>query len=343
MYMWKKILILFFALLFFSCSCRQKEVYRPPSFPFEDKIEMHLLSPSLQLSYPLGIFTAGDCIIVFGYSREGWIHVYDKNDGNYLGSHIRSGRGPGEVLNGTVMQVSAAEGVLQVFDETTMEMYQYDISRLKYGNVEFLGKKSFPASCIPVRSAWRISDEMYLLNGGAVLLGGQSGRFQLLRDDALVSSYEEFPVKDEIRRKTFLSTVTALSPDRTKFADGTLFGGILETFDIGEEGIALNACRMFFPPEITFESGVVKHKRGMKWGFSAICASDEVLYGVFIGDEDPSCFNNISMFDWNGTELARYKTDCNILRLCCDTDRPDRIYAVSVKDGEYHLAYCDIP
>lgn len=343
LHMRKTILILFQVLLLYSCSCRQEQVYNSPSFPVEDEVALHILSTSLQLSYPLGVSTFDDCVIVFGYSREGWIHVYDKNTGDYLGSHIPSGRGPGEVLNGIMMQVVDADGLLSVFDETTMEMYQYDISGLKQGDVKYLGKESFPESCSPVRSAWKVAESMYLLNGGVGLSEGQYGRFQLLQDGVLASLYEDFPVKDDISRKTFLSSVTALSPDMSKFADGTLFGGILETFDITEKGIMLRSCRMFYPPEITFDSGVVRHKKGMKWGFSSICASDDVLYGVFIGNEDPSSFNNISLFDWNGKELAKYETDSDILRLCCDTGRDDRLYAVSVKDGEYCLGYCDIP
>ena len=60
-------------------------------------------------------------------------------------------------------------------------------------------------------------------------------------------------------------------------------------------------------------------------GFPSLCSTDEYVYGVFINGKNPDDFNNISVFDWEGNEVATYETDCNVLRICCDDNRELRL------------------
>ena len=74
--------------------------------------------------------------------------------------------------------------------------------------------------------------------------------------------------------------------------------------------IVCSGSRMFYPPAI---------------GFPSLCSTDEYVYGVFINGKNPDDFNNISVFDWEGNEVATYETDCNVLRICCDDNRELRL------------------
>ena len=48
-----------------------------------------------------------------------------------------------------------------------------------------------------------------------------------------------------------------------------------------------------------------------------------------IGDSDPNKLNNISVFDWNGKGLIRYKTDKQIFKLSCYPGNPSELYALT--------------
>ena len=73
---------------------------------------------------------------------------------------------------------------------------------------------------------------------------------------------------------------------------------------------------MFYPPAIETMGGVVLDTPETVFGFPSLCSTDE---------KNPDDFNNISVFDWKGNEVATYETDCNVLRICCDDNRELRL------------------
>lgn len=91
-------------------------------------------------------------------------------------------------------------------------------------------------------------------------------------------------------------------------ATGTLYGGILEIFHLSDSSISLSDVYRLYEPSVSFSSGDLIPEKDMKYGFSAMSATDDVIYSVLIGDPDPNKLNNISVFDWNGKGLIRYKT-----------------------------------
>ena len=94
--------------------------------------------------------------------------------------------------------------------------------------------------------------------------------------------------------------------------------------------IVCSGSRMFYPPAIETMGGVVLDTPETVFGFPSLgfpslCSTDEYVYGVFINGKNPDDFNNISVFDWEGNEVATYETDCNVLRICCDDNRELRL------------------
>ena len=85
-------------------------------------------------------------------------------------------------------------------------------------------------------------------------------------------------------------------------------------------------------------SGTIQNTEETVWGFSALCATDERIYSVFIGDKNPNLFNNLSVFDWDGRELIKYNTDCLVLRICASTQEPNKLYGIAFSEThEFYL------
>ena len=151
------------------------------------------------------------------------------------------------------------------------------------------------------------------------------------------ADYNDFPIDTPEERSVWLSPAIAVSPDCKKMVVGTLYGGVLELFDLSK-GIELKAIRKFYPPVVQYLSGTIQNTKETVWGFSALCATDEKVYSVFIGDKNPNLFNNLSVFDWDGRELIKYNTDCLILRICASIREPNKLYGIAFsKTREFYL------
>ncbi len=340
MLMWKNVLIWLSVLVTASCA-NGNQSYDAPVFPETGKLSCNIISGPLSLGYPVALCGYGNNLLVLASSSDGWIHVYDRVNGESKGHYIKSGRGPGEVLNAVQMDVVGSE--LSIFDELSGKMFLYDIDTLSTQMFSFRQDVGFSQYGKPMRQAWKVQDNVYLAFGQIGVTDDELGRFQLLSEDTVLSVYNVFPTSTDIEQKTFLSSFYAFSPDRTKFVNGTLFGAILEAFDVSGSEIHLTGQRMIYPPLIEFQSGVVRHKTNMLWGFSSLCASDSRIYSVFINSDNPNKFDNIAVFDWAGHEIACYDVDYDILRIYYTEDSPDRLYAIVIDNHEYYLAYIDMP
>ena len=100
---------------------------------------------------------------------------------------------------------------------------------------------------------------------------------------------------------------------------------------------------MFYPPAIEYQSGVTSPTEQTVFGFTSLCSTNEYIYGVFLGSKDMNDFDNISVFDWDGREVATFDTDCNVLRICCSDSEPGRIYAIAVSpENSFYLVSFDL-
>lgn len=337
----KNLLILFNIILLVSCN-DGKRTYSSPSFPVKRELSCRIVSGPLHLGYPVALSGYGNNLFVLASSPNGWVHVYDRENGVCKGSRIKAGRGPGEVINAIQVDVDETLCELSIYDEASEKLSIYDIDTLQSQTFTFKQAVDFSHYGKPVRQVWKLRDKKYLSFGQVGVPEGKLGRFQLLYDDE-IHSYNAFPTTADAEQKAFLSSFYALSPDRSKLANGTLFGAILETFDVSGKEIRLAGQRLIYPPAVEFKSGVVRHKTGIVWGFSSICASDDMIFCVFIDSERPDKFDNVAVFDWEGKEIACYNMDYDILRLFYTEDSPDSLYAIVVSGHEYYLAHIDIP
>ena len=125
-------------------------------------------------------------------------------------------------------------------------------------------------------------------------------------------------------------------------AVGTLFGGILEFFQLSDD-INISSTRYFYSPEVNFSGGSLLPTDQTVYGFSALCATDALLYSVMIADKDPNQFNKICTVDCKGNEIAKYQTDCLVFNLCASDTDTNRLYAIAISQEKgFYLVSFDL-
>lgn len=254
-----------------------------------------------------------------------------------MGSTVHAGQGPGEIHTALSLMVDGDN--LQIYDQSQKKLFNYSVNNEDDSlQVSFVDDVNFSSCSGIVRRAWDL--------GGQYLVDGQLGvektgqkRFQLYDGNSVVSQYNDFPVENEDMKKAFLSPNVCFSPSKNKMATGTLYGGVLETFDLSSTSISLSGVYRFYEPLVSFKAGELVPATDMKYGFSAMCATDDVIYSVLIGDSDPDNLYNISIFDWNGKGLAQYKTDRQIFKLSCYSGTPSELYALTYSRSEGFSLY----
>lgn len=189
-----------------SCANADKS-YNAPVFPETGKLSCRIISGPLAMSYPVALCGSGDNLLVLASSADGWIHVYDKDNGGHKGSYLIAGRGPGEVLNATQADLTGDE--LALYDELSGKMFLYDIDTSAAQMFSFKYNMDFSRYVKPVRQAWKLQDNTYLAFGQVGVPDNELGRFQILSEDTVLSDYNVFPVSSEVEQKTFLSSFYA--------------------------------------------------------------------------------------------------------------------------------------
>lgn len=329
--------VLIIVLIFSLYSCSSDNTYNEPQFIEKHEITGKCLSDDLMISYAYDMAVDSRYVYILALSEGKWVHVYDKHDGRYLGSNVPAGQGPGEIHTALSMMVDRDN--LQIYDQSQKKLFNYSVKNDDDSlQVSFVDDISFSSCNGIVRRAWDL--------GGQYLVDGQLGvektgqkRFQIYDGNSVVCQYNDFPVENEDTKKVFLSPNVCFSPSKNKVATGTLYGGVLETFDLSSTSISLSGIYRFYEPLVSFEAGDLVPATDMKYGFSAMCATEDMIYSVLIGDSDPNNLYNISIFDWEGKGLARYKTDKQIFKLSCYSGAPSELYALTFSRSEGFSLY----
>ena len=86
--------------------------------------------------------------------------------------------------------------------------------------------------------------------------------------------------------------------------------------------------------------GGVRPDADMVYGFASLCSTEDNIYAIWVGDKNPNALNSITVFDWSGTEIARYQTNHLVFMMAIDENEPEKLYAL-VYDEEkgFSLVY----
>lgn len=330
----KCIVILSILLL---CNCSQNEGYRKASFHDERTAELQVIGEPMVVGVPLDLCHEGKYLFVLAYSPQFWLHVYDKESGKLVSESIMVGRGPGEGLNFASMDYIEEEQNLYIFDMVLRKSVVYNLDG-DNGTARFIKEIEHPSEGV-IRKCHTLTDGTFLYEG---YLQGDDKDTRLTLSDGVssIDAYMEFPgIKNDDDKYAFILGVSKADPHNGRYVSGTLYGAVLECFDVVGNEIKLHSVRLIEPPMMDMSGSSIKPKQGVKYGFSTFCFDGDLIYANFIDSGDAYKFNHIATFDWKGREKIRYTADQNILRLCPGEKTGKELYCiVSSPESEFSLA-----
>lgn len=343
--MWKDILIgisvLNLLLGIYSCDSHHTPVYQKPEFPTEADITTHILTDTALIAYPYDVCIDDSFLYVLSLVADQWVQVYDKNSGAWICSGIHEGQGPQEVISGTSLYFDKNTKLFYLYDQGQSKMitFSFDKKEKKFINIQQI---SLAETNGVVRMAWPLGADRYLTDGQQGENTKRMQRFLIYEKDRLITQYDSFPIPETDKDLIFILAAKSLSPDKTKLAVGTLWGGSLETFQVSRQ-ITPISTRLFYPIDIRFVEGAIRPTEQTIYGFTSLLAFDHRIYGIWIGDKNPNHTSAIVTFDWEGNEIAKYNTDCILLRICKESEDSNRIYAIAASEEKgFYIVYFDM-
>lgn len=134
-----------------------------------------------------------------------------------------------------------------------------------------------------------------------------------------------------------------LSPDGKTLVSATYIGGILELFDIDDNGLKLRTARFFFEPRYNYAQGAkprwVTTSSKSIIGFEDLFLTNDAIYGLVWGVERPQMENSMPQlfcFDFDGNPVKSYILNDALESVAVDDD--GTIYGVGCDSvGQYKL------
>ena len=248
-------------------------------------------------------------------------------------------------------------------DGGMMSYYDFEKGRALFVNIDSLmrGTYAYGEQSLEIPAETRVMQNagdnmiLYMSNRSEYADTSSSRRFTLqeISTGKTVLSYDYFPIEDDaVRYRLYNFTYSlAISPDKSRFAVGTLWGAVLETYSIGVDSISRLYTGYFAEPEFDAVHLSLAENERTVLGFRDLYAENDRLYAVYNGELISSAeaernsslvFNDIAVFDWDGNPLELIRTDYCIDRICY-SERENVIYgAVRDIDDIMYLARLDL-
>ena len=346
-YLYKGIIPTVILFLLISCNTSQKE-FSPPVFEKQVKLKHAVIQDTLLISLPREIISFDKYVVINGLADGKYLHVYDKQTGEYLGGYVGRGQGPGEIATWCeYLDYYKKEQKVSLFEINTNRCFIYAVNDDSKDLLTFEQTKSFSSNSTlgNLWSIFLIDENLYLINSRIPPESNkQNLRFSLITETGeKTSEYNRFATDDSWAY--VLQRSMSVSPNRRKMAHAIIYGAVLETFEIGDS-IRLIQEKLFYPTILEAKQGVspVPTDETIQ-GFLDICTSDEYIFSILCGSKisEPNAgFNHISVFNWQGEPVVRFETDIDLWRISYNED-DNMIYAVArTEEYEYILVKFDI-
>lgn len=331
------ILICLFAFIVFSCSRNERVNYETPEFPFEKELSFEIINDDFIFGNIAFISIYDSSLIIVGSSMCNYVvHIFSRNDGDFIVSTGKIGQGPGELVNPWYFSFDQKNGRLFVHDVGKNAVVVFDMDGVtSYTNPtieEFRFNNDEPI----LNSSRFLRDSLFLLDLGrpAIAIGTKHRVF----DGVEVPTHPDFRNIDDWQLFLLMNSLLAINPAGDRFVIGTTIGGILYIYSVNDYyQINLETARYFYRPVFT-RRGVAFDIDDSERGFSGFYLSDRFIYSIICGVRNPTEFpRNISVFDYKGNPVIRYNTNFPIRSIV--VDKYDRyVYAaVFNQDGELAL------
>lgn len=334
-------------VLLAGCWQTEKTRYEPIPLEEAEPLTGTVLCDSIAATGIVDMQVVGDHIVLAGLHPNHRCWLFDRQ-GRFLTNFCAAGKGPGEAYVINTVGRGEREGEIWAYDPQFQKLLVFSVDSLLKGNTRATGEepRSETMPMNHVTNLWRVPAGRVALGSNGVKSTKRPERFVLVdRRGEVIGRYGEVPAgEDTVGMKVAFGVPhVTVSPDGTKLADGSMFGAILETFDL-RDGITLRRVAYFVEPDFPHtDDGRITSFEGVTFGFGALASSDRRIYACYNGTDDPAAMNHIAVFDWEGRLVKLYETDFRLDALCCDS-QTEALYAVGVgESGEFRLVRFELP
>lgn len=323
-----------------SCFHNDRISYQPPVFSDVREAEATVIGKE-DIIYPgaLGLCISDSIATMIGRLDDMEINNFNRFTGELVSQFVRYGQGPGEVLFLSSYQPdSTGFRVLDLMSDS-WKTYDKDGNFTEAVNLnEMIGEKPL----------WikKLAPKKYIIGCCAA---GNCSAMAIWDTQKLGPIYTKTPFDDNddttdndkvnesdtppTLRDLYGRSNMTISPDGKKMFTGTSIGVIVEIFDIEGMQISNRLTKYMYPFEVSLEDGWVGYKDNYVQGFTSLLSTDELVFGALQESAENDAPTDITVWDWNGTPVRRYKTNYMIYSMAFSPDNPDDIYAVATKDG----------
>ena len=347
----KKLIIILGSISILSCNNIIDTDYLAPDFPITKGISFTILNNDLPASWPQSniilcdsvMFVNAECI-----ENQNVFHIFRLKDGKYIRGFANWGRAANELNDYRRIALTDGGKILHAMDNNNRSI-DIDLTKAIAGETSYV-VKSYKLPRSP------ISREIHSV--GNNLLHTENGReiprFVITNrecTDTLCFNDQYTPTKTSIDERQidiedyyFYNSAFGVRPDGTRGVNVTGNGMLMEIYDMQNNKMRSIALRRFHRPKMgdNMRDGTNECVRG-GW---CIYVTNNYIY-VAYHDQTRETDNkylktSIAVFDWNGKEVARYKSDTFIMSFAVTPD-DKRAYCWTVRlDGEEALCYFDL-
>lgn len=323
-----------FSLLLVSCSREPKEQgkYEMPTFSKVKYIDSEMLNNDVEVNNAMDICCIGSHIAVLSLTKGMWIHLYSKESGIYEGSLLADST---DIEWPRQMRYDAANHILSISDLRKPSIVTYDFLEstleLRKTNEYF-----FPQRHLQGSLGFMLPNEQFLVE--SIVLDEKQTWLTLYNNgNEIIAGNNDHPQDDMMKSAMWDNSRSSVSPSGKHYAIGTLFGGILRLYDIGDNSIGRKYEGLFIEPKGLPDGFNFSPTEETTLGFCDVLATDDKVFGLIINSTKEEG-SSIATWSWDGNPLALYETGNFALHICEDPADNSLIYAFSFdKDHKFVL------
>ena len=343
----KQLIYIFIFLAAISC---KKDIYsgiifNAPVFPDSVEVKTTLLNDTIYTKLVSGIGIYKDYLVLSTPGEDYMFQLYDAETGTKIKEFGKLGRGPQEIFNVRGVSINPRYGTLTAFHQESRNIYCFYLDSVIQDRLHFMDKINIKHYAdMTFHIAFRCA-QGFLLYGEKCMVYPGGARLTLFsKDGNIVNAYDKYPVsanpQDSVEAHEdwdWLLPRMVVSPDGTKYAEATLVGGMLETFQIADK-ISPMFLRGYYKPHFYMEKNQPVYTKKTQFAFAALAATDNYLYALSLNGANDLYLpvTDIQVFDWQGNPIKKYKTNQLLMRLCAD-EANGKAYAIVYDNGDQNL------
>lgn len=293
-------------LLLYGCKSNTVIVYEMPDFKETFELKAEVINDSYLFQYAQNALIYDSLLFFTDKSQENTVHIFNRNTGDFIKSFAAKGKGPGEIITLSSISIDKNSESIKVNDQVSKTIMSYDIKELINNQEIYCHSFSISDEAVNGNFLRFIKDSLYLTTGffDHILLTNGRKTITIYNNPVIDNTI----FKDGKEWSKFMqNAVGRASLDGYRYVEGSLYGGIMNIYDIYSDHIQQKVMKNFFKPIFDDEQRVTSETI---FGFCSFDVSDRYIYALIHAKTNPTTMpNTIWKFDWEGQPIAKYNCD----------------------------------